>query len=169
MTKDVLTLTFNAQHDLTPQSLLPNGMTMQLPSLGVMYEIDVTAGMFHSVPVIRLVQPGSPAHNAGLLQGDRILSVGAICGISQVNNMPTLTETRGVSFDQFSYLISQTLHAATIACGKMILQVQRFHGGASVGGAVQVFLAAVAPRISILFSIGRSLEARCGNAHSLDA
>ena len=137
---------------------------MQLAKLGVMYEIDVTAGMFHSVPVIRLVQPGSPAHNAGLLQGDRILSVGAICGISQVNNMPTLTETRGVSFDQFSCLIYQTLHAATIAGGKMILEVQRFQGV-----AVQMFLAAVAPRISILFSIGRSLEARCGNAHSLDA
>jgi hypothetical protein len=169
MSKDLLTLKFKAEHELTPQfSLLPNGMATiggvpmgmpGLPSLGVMYEIDVTPGMnsmFHSVPVIKLVQPGSPAQKAGLLPGDRILSVG---------NMHGLANIRGVPFDQFSYLLKQTFHAATMAGGQMILQVERFPGG----GAVQVLLAAVGPRSSMLFSIGRSLEARCDYAHLLDA
>jgi hypothetical protein len=32
------------------------------------YEIDVTPGVFHSVPVIKHVYPAGPAHNAGLMQ-----------------------------------------------------------------------------------------------------
>ncbi len=40
----------------------------ELASLGVVYEIDVTRGVLHSVPVIKRVHPAGPAHNAGLMQ-----------------------------------------------------------------------------------------------------
>ena len=70
-------------------------------------------------PVIQHVHVGSPAHDAGLLQGDRILSVSA-------TNMTTTTDVIGVYSDQLSILLKQTFHAATMAGGRMIVEVERF-------------------------------------------
>ena len=77
-------------------------------------------------PIIVNVEPGSPASNAGLLPGDRILSVSS-------TKMPTRAETKGMGSEQFSGLLKQTFHDATKAGGKMILQVERGWNGGGVG------------------------------------
>ena len=97
------------------------------PTIGL--DVDCLPGQ---VPVIAHVHQGSPAHNAGLVQGDRILSVSA-------TNMTTRTEVKGFSIDQVIRVLLQTFHAATRAGGKMILQVEQW------GGAV--FFAELGPSI----------------------
>jgi len=98
------------------------------PSIGIAY--DCVTGQ---APVIRKVDAGSPAQKAGLLQGDQILSVSS-------SNMPTRTEVIGFLGDQLTALLKQTFQAAALAGGKMILQMQRFQGG-----ALHVFFVEVAP------------------------
>jgi hypothetical protein len=98
------------------------------PSIGIAY--DCVTGQ---APVIRKVDVGSPAQKAGLLQGDQILSVSS-------SNMPTRTEVIGFLGDQLTALLKQTFQTVAQAGGKMILQMQRFQGG-----AVHVFFAEVAP------------------------
>jgi len=81
-----------------------------------------------AAPVIEYVHVGSPAHNAGLLEGDRILSVSA-------THMPTRgggsgrsvgTDVIGLATDQFSVLLKHTFQASTMAGGRMIVEVERF-------------------------------------------
>ena len=104
--------------------VMGNGDTGR-PRVGVLLE-----GTTGQAPVIKQVEPGSPAHNAGLLQGDRLLSVSA-------TNIPSRTvELRGFHAEQCSGLLKEMFRDATLAGGKIILQVERFQGG-----AVQVFLA----------------------------
>ena len=64
---------------------------------------------------------GSPAHNAGLLQGDRILSVSA-------TDKAARTNVKGILADELNELIRQTFHAAAKAGGKMIIRVERLGG-----------------------------------------
>jgi hypothetical protein len=70
-------------------------------------------------PVIDRVHVGSPAYDAGLLKGDRILSVSA-------TNMTTTTDVIGFYSDQLSLLLKQTFHTSTMAGGRMIVEVERF-------------------------------------------
>ena len=72
-------------------------------------------------PVITHVALGSPAHNAGLLQGDRILSVSATDKLARTN-------FKGILSDELNGLIRQTFHAAAKAGGKMIIRVERLGG-----------------------------------------
>ena len=70
--------------------------------------------------MITNVALGSPAHNAGLLQGDRILSVSAADKLARTN-------VKGILADELNGLIRQT-HAAAKAGGKMIIRVERLGG-----------------------------------------
>jgi hypothetical protein len=78
----------------------------------------VCNGVPGQAPVIQHVHVGSPAHDAGLLQGDRILSVSA-------TNMTTRTGVIGVYTDELSVLLKQTFHTSTMAGGRMIVEVER--------------------------------------------
>jgi hypothetical protein len=107
----------------------PMGMTTNEPSLlpkPVGLDFNLEPGQ---APIIVTVDPGSPASNAGLLPGDRILSVSS-------TKMPTRAETKGMSSEQFTGLLKQTFHDATKAGGKMILQVERGWNGGGVGQVV---------------------------------
>jgi S1-C subfamily serine protease len=86
------------------------------------------------LPTIVHVHPGSPAHNAGLVQGDRIISVSA-------THMPNnRTVVHGFSTDKIIGVLQQTLDDARRAGGKMIVQVERIQGGAG-----HVFFAELSP------------------------
>jgi len=69
--------------------------------------------------------------NAGLIQGDRILSVS-----SKRTEVTGLTEVTGFGGDQLTAVLIQTWKASALAGGSMLLQMQR-----SVGGSVHVFYA----------------------------
>jgi hypothetical protein len=105
-----LTALAKTQERQAPQDLAPG----DAPSLG----LTVVCLPGHT-PAIEDVHVGSPAHNAGLLEGDRILSVSA-------TNVRTRTDVKGVSSDQLNVLLKQTFHAATLAGGRMIVEVERF-------------------------------------------
>jgi len=84
-------------------------------------------------PVIVHVHQGSVAHKGGLLEGDRILSVSAgnMLGVgtaSSSHGMPThvmASDVIGFSSGQLIGVLKQTLHAARMGGGKMIVEVQR--------------------------------------------
>jgi hypothetical protein len=114
---------FRAEVGSTSQ---PMGMTTNIPSVlpkSVGLDFNLESGQ---APIIVNVEPGSPASNAGLLPGDRILFVSS-------TKMPTRAETKGMGPQQFSALLKQTFHDATMAGGKMILQVERGWNGGGVG------------------------------------
>jgi hypothetical protein len=75
--------------------------------IGLAFECDINQD-----PVITNVALGSPAHNAGLLQGDRILSV-------------CRTNVKGKSADEMNRLVRQSFNDATNLGGKMLILVQR--------------------------------------------
>jgi S1-C subfamily serine protease len=111
----------------TSPTLVP--ATAGPPTIGL--DVDCQPGQ---QPTIVHVHPGSPAHNAGLVQGDRIISVTA-------TNMPNnKTVVPGVSTDHIIGVLKQTFDAATKAGGKMIVQVERGQGGAG-----HVFFAELSP------------------------
>jgi hypothetical protein len=100
---------------VTSPTLVP--ATAGPPTVGL--DVDCLPGQ---QPTIAHVHLGTPAHNAGLLQGDRILSVSA-------TNMPTRTEVKGYSVDQLFVVLKQTFDAATKTGGKVIILVERGQGG----------------------------------------
>jgi hypothetical protein len=75
-------------------------------------------------PLIAKVDPGSYAHHAGLLMGDRMLSVSATTTISTIR-----TEVKGFDAEQLIGLIRQTFDTTSKCGGKMIFQVERFQDG----------------------------------------
>ena len=75
-------------------------------------------------PLIAKVDPGSHAHHAGLLVGDRMLSVSATTTISTIR-----TEVKGFDAEQLIGLLRQTFDTASKCGGKMIFQVERFQDG----------------------------------------
>jgi hypothetical protein len=85
------------------------------PSIGLSY-----ACFQGQAPVITEVVPESPAMNAGLIEGDRILSVSS-------SKMQEKTEVTGFGGDQLTKLLEQTWKASALAGGNMILQTQRSH------------------------------------------
>jgi hypothetical protein len=85
------------------------------PSIGLSY-----ACFQGQAPVITEVVPASPAMNAGLIEGDRILSVSS-------SNMQERTEVTGFGGDKLTKLLEQTWKTSALAGGKMILQMQRSH------------------------------------------
>jgi len=76
-------------------------------------------------PLIAKVEPGSHAYHAGLLMGDRMLSVSATTTISTIR-----TEVKGFDAEQLIGLLRQTFDTASKCGGKMIFQVERFQDGA---------------------------------------
>ena len=90
-------------------------VSVAAPKLSVGLNFSIIQGQ---EPVVVDLEPGSAASKAGLLPGDRILSLSS-------TKTPTRTPTKGMGPDQFSGLLKQTLQTATNAGGKMILQVQR--------------------------------------------
>ena len=75
-------------------------------------------------PLIAKVDPGSHAHHAGLLMGDRMLSVSATTTISTIR-----TEVKGFDAEQLIGLLRQSFDIASKCGGKMIFQVERFQDG----------------------------------------
>ena len=72
-------------------------------------------------PVIDEVVVGSPAHNAGLLKGDRVLSVTATTATSTAK-----TEAKGLHAEQLAALLTQAFDARN---GNMTVQVERAASG----------------------------------------
>jgi hypothetical protein len=85
-------------------------------------------------PVITAVDNGSVAHNAGLLTGDRVLSVSAAgtFGLAEIllNGVPTTrVNVKGFPANQLISLLKQTFEAVREEGGKVIIQVERGQGG----------------------------------------
>ena len=103
----------------TGEAAAPSPSTAAAPSPSIGLDLECAPGQN---PVIGHVHLGSPAHNAGLLQGDRLLSVSAT---KQLEPLPTITNVKGLTAEEWIALLRQTLHSAIKAGGKMIIQVER--------------------------------------------
>ena len=110
-----------------PVVAAPSALSVGPPSLGLDFKC-----LPGQKPVITNVAPGSPAHSAGLLQGDHMLSTTflgkAFLGYGSHAISTIRTDITSLTYDQLSVLLRETWNSIINAGGKMRIQVERGQG-----------------------------------------